>query len=234
MSRLVEKVHHHGLNSIFDRLKDGIPSFISANSIQLIRANQEHCLERVNALVKGTRLETHPISRIIQITSNDLSMTHLYNYASQAWNNDFFLFNLARYKVDIPPITASKLQTDFGSLEGWQKEFSNHAEFLFGNGWTWLIRNEEGKLQIINTTNGASPIYHSGIVKKDPLSIPSLLGQKIYARVPLLCLNLWQHAYLLDFGMHKLDYVSTFFQFIDWQKVDSSLAIENESIKIFE
>ena len=96
-----------------------------------------------------------------------------------------------------------------------------YAEFLFGNGWTWLIRNEEGKLQIINTTNGSSPTHHYSLIKKDPISIPSLLGSKIYQRVPLLCLNLRQHAYLPDYAVHKNDYVSKFLKFVDWERVHS-------------
>ena len=200
--------------------------FLSGNAVRFIKEDQQHCLDRVNALIRGTRLETQPISRIIQVTATDLSLTHLYNYASQAWNNDFFLSHLSKYQIDIPPATLSKIQTNFGSVEQFQKAFLNHAEFLFGNGWTWLIRNEEGKLQIVNTSNGSSPIHHASIVKKDPLSIPSLLGQRFYPRIPLLCLCLWQNAYLPDYGMKRGDYVSQFFHFVDWQKVDATLSID--------
>lgn len=217
---------YHLLSPIYNKVMDsaGFPPFLTSSALQNIKADQVHCLDRINALVKGTNFEGLPVSQLIKVTYCDTSQAHLYNYACQAFNNDFFLQSLNVLQITPPAPLMKHIQNSFGTFDEFISEFSMNAEFMFGNGWTWLIQNEEGQLEIVNTFNSSSPVYHLSIQKRDPLSIPSLLGQKIWPRLPLLCLKMWEHAFVPQYGMAaRKEYVRNFWKVVDWQAIADRL-----------
>ena len=226
----INRLYHQLSPAFKKRCSEGFLPFLSPKALETIRANQNHCLDRLNALTKATALEGQPISRVIEATYIDCSKTHLYNYASQAWNNDFFLSGLTPFQMEIPPALKAAIQADFGTVDEFQQQWEAHAEHLFGVGWTWLIRNEEGKLQIVCTVLGASPSMHPGIRKRNALSVPSLLGQPVLQRVPLLGLSLWEHAYLPDYGIvGRREYIANYWKAVDWERVAGYLSMLDSS-----
>ena len=89
---------------------------------------------------------------------------------------------------------------DFGGLDDFKKSFTDAATSLFGSGWTWLVLNQKGKLEIVSTENADTPIRH---------------GQ-----VPLLTCDVWEHAYYLDYKNARPDYLQAFWKLVNWELVN--------------
>jgi len=98
------------------------------------------------------------------------------------------------------------IDSAFGSLESFQQKFSEAALTRFGSGWAWLIQKEDGSLSITSTPNQDSP-WMSGIVDE--------------TGTPLIGLDVWEHAYYLNYQNRRPDYVSAFWKVVDWSKASS-------------
>jgi superoxide dismutase, Fe-Mn family len=100
------------------------------------------------------------------------------------------------------------LDNEFGSIENFKKEFTQAAETHFGSGWSWLVKQDDGKLEIGSTQNQESPLM-------DDVSLQG---------VPLLLIDVWEHAYYLKYQNRRVDYVENFWQIINWLKIAERLA----------
>lgn len=114
-------------------------------------------------------------------------------------NHDFFWHCL---KKDIPAEgpAVDAIKEKWGSLEDFQKEFSDKAAALFGSGWTWLVKNAEGKLEIVNTANQDNPLADG--------------------KTPLLTLDVWEHAYYLKYMQDRPGFIKAFWQIVNWEFVN--------------
>ena len=113
----------------------------------------------------------------------------VFNNAAQVWNHTFY-WNSLRPKSDakVPKEIADKIETSFtGGYEGFKKEFSDAAMGQFGSGWAWLV-SDGGKLKVVKTPNADNPLTTSA--------------------TPLLTLDVWEHAYYLDYQNRRKDYVA--------------------------
>ena len=95
-----------------------------------------------------------------------------------------------------------KIIEDFGSVENFKEEFIKNANYLVGSGYTFLVLNKENKLEIINTSNEDTPYS--------------------YGLIPIMNLDLWEHAYFLDYQNNKEDYINNFFSIVDFNKVSQN------------
>ena len=133
------------------------------------------------------------------------------NHGGGYWNHEFFWNSLSPEKQEIPAELKEKIEEAFSSVEIFKDTFLTSAKSLFGSGWAWLVLNKEsGKLEIIQTQNQDSPIM-------------DFVKERIGDNIPLLNLDVWEHAYYVDYRNRRPEYVEKIWDFINWEKVAERL-----------
>lgn len=151
-------------------------------------------VNNLNALIAGTPFENMELEEIIKKAEGGI-----FNNAAQTWNHTFFFQMLTPDETVIPENLEKRLCNDFGSVQIFQEEFINTATKLFGSGWVWLVADETGKLSIKGTSNAGNPMTE---------------GLK-----PLLVIDVWEHAYYIDYRNNRKAYAENVWKLIDWNKV---------------
>lgn len=157
-------------------------------------------VNKYNDMVKGTDMENKSIEEVIKATYNDSSKSGIFNNAAQAWNHTFY-WNCIKPSGGGKPSgeLADKIASDFGSFDKFKEEFANAASTQFGSGWAWLVL-DKGTLKVVKTSNAENPIA---------------MGM-----TPLLTIDVWEHAYYLDYQNKRPDYIETFISsLINWDFV---------------
>ncbi len=144
-----------------------------------------------NTLIKGTDLENKTLEQIILTAASDTIYTKLFNSAAQSWNHSFFWNSLTPdpQKHQISPELLAQVNKDFGGLQELENLLIEQGLNQFGCGWVWLVLNNEN-LQVMTTSNADTP-----------LTKPNLK--------PLLCVDVWEHAYYLDYQNLRKDYLTS-------------------------
>ncbi|MBQ3775071.1 MAG: superoxide dismutase [Ruminobacter sp.] len=181
---------------------DELEPFISARTMDFhYNKHFQNYINTANTLIQDTDFADKSLKEIVQT-----SIGPIFNNAAQAFNHEFY-FNCLCPKgkaVQIPSALAEAINDNFGSLANFKEQFTKNAIGNFGSGWTWLVQNPVSrKLSIVNTGNAATPLT-------DGMSV-------------LLCIDVWEHAYYLDYQNRRKDYVLEFFDYIDWDFVASNL-----------
>ena len=154
----------------------------------------------LNNLVKGTDLENKSLEEIIKSTDGGI-----FNNAAQVWNHTFYWNCLAPNAGGAPTgKIADAINKAFGSFEEFKKQFNDAAAKNFGSGWTWLVKKADGSVAIVNTSNAATPV--SGADK------------------PLLTVDVWEHAYYIDYRNARVKYLEEFWALVNWSFVEANLA----------
>ncbi|GLX62728.1 superoxide dismutase [Fe] [Proteus sp. GOKU] len=154
----------------------------------------------LNNLVKGTDLESKSLEEIIKSTDGGI-----FNNAAQVWNHTFYWNCLAPNAGGAPTgKVADAINKAFGSFEEFKKQFNDAAAKNFGSGWTWLVKKADGSVAIVNTSNAATPV--SGADK------------------PLLTVDVWEHAYYIDYRNARVKYLEEFWALVNWSFVEANLA----------
>ncbi len=157
----------------------------------------------LNRLLSGTELEKLKIEEIIG--KLDMSNADLRNNAGGYYNHTLFFESMAPKAGGAPKDTlAVSIKRDFGSFENFKTAFSEAASRQFGSGWAWLVTDKAGKLQITSTPNQDNPLMPGMAVKG----------------TPILGLDVWEHAYYLNFRYKRKNYIDNFFNVINWEKVN--------------
>jgi len=159
----------------------------------------------LNKLIAETDLAGKTLEDIIKATVNDADKTGIFNNAAQVWNHTFYWQSMKPNGGGVPSgDIAEKIIADFGSHDNFISEFKTAGLTQFGSGWAWLVL-KNNKLEIMKTTNADTPIAH-GIM-------------------PLLTVDVWEHAYYLDYQNGRGNYLDSFFNnLINWDFVNSNLA----------
>ncbi len=180
---------------------DALEPHISATTLEL--HHQKHhkaYVDKTNALVAGSTLADRPIEEIIVAAASDAGRSALFNNAAQAWNHDFYWRCLSPKGGGEPSgELARDLTAAFGSLAAFRQKFAQAAIGKFGSGWAWLVRNGDGSLEILATTNAETPL-RSG-------------------KTALLTCDVWEHAYYIDYRNARADYVEAFWELVNWEFV---------------
>jgi superoxide dismutase, Fe-Mn family len=145
-------------------------------------------VETTNKLIAGTELADLPLEQIVTSTAGKPERVGIFNNAAQAWNHTFYWRCLKSKGGGEPPAPLKqKMEEAFGSVDACKKELSAAAVAQFGSGWAWLVL-EGSKLKVLKTADAETPITRG-------------------AR-PLLTLDVWEHAYYLDYQNRRVDYVN--------------------------
>lgn len=185
--------------------KDALAPVISANTIDFHYGKHHKAyVDNLNKLIAGTDLEQKSLEEIIKISANDSAKTGIFNNAAQVWNHSFYWKCLKKSGGGAPGgKIAEKINATWGNYDKFVEEFKNAGMTQFGSGWAWLILDGD-QLKITKTANADTPIAH---------------GQK-----PLLTLDVWEHAYYLDYQNRRPDYLAAVIQnLINWDFVNSNL-----------
>ncbi|MGA1623702.1 MAG: superoxide dismutase [Synechocystis sp.] len=162
-------------------------------------------VNKFNEAVAGTDLDNQAIEDVIKAVAGDASKAGIFNNAAQAWNHSFY-WNCMKSGGGGQPTgaLAEKINADFGSYEKFVEAFKQAGATQFGSGWAWLVL-DNGTLKVTKTGNAENPL-------------PA--GQ-----TPLLTMDVWEHAYYLDYQNRRPDYISDFLgKLVNWDFVAANLA----------
>lgn len=151
-------------------------------------------IDNLNRLIDGTPYEDVPLETLILTATGPL-----FNNAAQVWNHTFFFNTLTPKPEPMPLELKDYLIKDFGSVEVFKEKFKKAAVEIFGSGWAWLAQDPEGKLHIIQESNAGNPLR---------------AGYK-----PLMTIDVWEHAYYIDYRNRRAAFVDNCWELIDWNKV---------------
>lgn len=155
-------------------------------------------INNVNRMIEGTRFAPMSLEEIVRQSDGPL-----YNNAAQALNHNlyFFAFAPAAVAKHAPSgALASAIKRDFGSFEAMKVQMAKAANSLFGSGWVWLAENTNGNLVILSESNAGNPLRHG--------------------LTPLLGIDVWEHAYYVDYRNDRARSISQLWDIIDWQVVE--------------
>ncbi len=162
-------------------------------------------VENANKMIVGTELADLPLDQIVRATAGKADRVGIFNNAAQAWNHEFYWKGLKPKGGGEPPSALkSKMDAAFGGVDACKKELANAAVQQFGSGWAWLVLDGD-KLKVVKTGNADTPIAHN---------------QK-----PLLTIDVWEHAYYLDYQNKRVDYVNALIdKLANWEFAAQNLA----------
>lgn len=155
---------------------------------------------KLNDAIPGTEFENMSLEDTIKNSSGGV-----FNNAAQIWNHTFYWNCLSpNGGGEATGAVADAINAAFGSFENFKAEFSNAAATNFGSGWTWLVKKPDGTVALENTSNAGCP----------------LTGEN----TPLLTVDVWEHAYYIDYRNARPNYVEAFFKLINWDFVNANFA----------
>lgn len=159
-------------------------------------------LDNVNRMIEGTPFADMKLKDMITKAQGAL-----YNNAAQAFNHIIFFKQLTPTPTTISPLLTQALVARFGSVDEFKSEFSNAATALFGSGWVWLALDANNVLQIVPEPNAGNPITRN--------------------MRSLMCIDVWEHAYYLDYQNRRGDYIKNFWNLVNWDYIEKRMQDKN-------
>ena len=189
---------------------DALEPSIDAKTMEIHHTKHHQAyITKVNAAIEGTQFEDLSIeelcNKIKELPENIKGAVR--NNGGGHANHSLFWDILSSNESSPSDELQSAIDTSFGNMDGFKEAFSNAAATRFGSGWAWLCKNSDSSLSVISTPNQDNPY------------MPDVDGGK-----PILCLDVWEHAYYLNYQNRRPDYINAFFNIIDWNKVSSLYA----------
>lgn len=150
----------------------------------------------LNNLLPGSGMEELALEEIVKRSEGGI-----FNNAGQILNHNLYFLALSKPKADNAPtgVLADAINRQFGSVEAFQKEFTQKGVTLFGSGWVWLSKDNEGQLVITQEQNAQNPV--------------------IKGLTPMLTFDVWEHAYYVDYQNRRADHLAAMWQIVDWDVV---------------
>ena len=186
--------------------ENGLDPYISSNTLSFHYGKHHRAyVDTTNKLIEGTNLAGQPLEKIVAAAANSPEKVPLFNAAAQAWNHGFYWKSMRPKGGGAPtgPL-APKIDAAFGGYDAFKKAFAEAALGQFGSGWAWLVTSGD-QLKILKTANADTPIIH-GVT-------------------PLLTIDVWEHAYYLDYQNRRADYVSAWLDhLVNWEFAAENLA----------
>ncbi len=181
--------------------KTALEPFITAETLDYHYGKHHQAyVANLNNLIPGTEYENLSLEEIILKSSGGI-----FNNAAQVWNHTFYWNSLKPDGGGQPTgALAEAINRTFGSFEQFREEFSKAAITTFGSGWAWLVKNADGSLALVSTSNAATPLTS---------------GQQ-----PLLTIDVWEHAYYIVYRKARPKYVEDFWSFVNWEFAEANFA----------
>lgn len=151
---------------------------------------------KLNELIVDTPFAQRPLEEIIVSADGPL-----FNNAAQAWNHEFYFAALSPEPKNRPEgALAEAIDRDFGSFDRFREQMDKACASLFGSGWVWLVEDKSGKLTVMSEQNAGNPLR--------------------YGMRPLLAIDVWEHAYYIDYRNRRADSIAALWDRIDWKTVE--------------
>jgi len=168
-------------------------------------------VDTLNKLVEGASFAGRPLEEVVRQAATDPKTSAIFHNAAQVWNHNFYWSSMAAEGGGEPAGKLKKsIESDFGTFKDFRTAFTKAAVGEFGSGWVWLIVDGAGKLEITVTSNADTPLTDS--------------------KKPLITLDLWEHAYYLDFQNRRADYVASWFdKLVNWRFAEQNLVRSPEA-----
>ena len=179
--------------------QNALDPVISANTLGFhYGKHHKTYVDTLNKLIAGGEFADLPLEQIIKATSGKPDHAAIFNNAAQVWNHTFYWHSLKPKGGGEPPAALKRLlESTFGSVEACKKELATAAVGQFGSGWAWLVQ-DGGKLKVVKTGNAETPLTGSSR--------------------PLLTIDVWEHAYYLDYQNRRVDYVNALLEkLVNWE-----------------
>ncbi|MBY6016410.1 superoxide dismutase [Fe] [Halomonas denitrificans] len=182
--------------------KDALEPHISAETLEFHHGKHHATyVTKLNGLVEGTELAGKSLEEIVKTSTGGV-----FNNAAQIWNHTFYWHCLSPNGGGAATgAIADAINSAFGSFDAFKAQFTESAINNFGSSWTWLIKNADGSLAIVNTSNAATPLTEAGVT-------------------PLLTVDLWEHAYYIDYRNARPNYMDAFWNLVNWDFVNENFA----------
>ncbi len=180
--------------------QDALEPIISKETLEYHYGKHHQAyVTNLNKLIAGTEFENMSLEEIILKSSGGI-----FNNAAQVFNHTFY-WNCLAPKAGGEPAgkLAEAINQTFGSFAAFKDKFTQTAVGTFGSGWAWLVKDKDGKLEIVSTSNAGNPLTD---------------GKK-----PLLTCDVWEHAYYIDYRNARATYVEKFWDLVNWDFVASNL-----------
>ncbi|NYT83012.1 superoxide dismutase [Fe] [Alcaligenaceae bacterium] len=179
---------------------DALAPTISKETLEFHHGKHHQAyVTNLNNLIAGTEFENASLEDIIKKSSGGV-----FNNAAQVWNHTFYWNSMSPNGGGEPTgALLEGIKSKWGSVEGFKDAFNKSAAGNFGSGWTWLVKKSDGSLDIVNTSNAATPLTTSD--------------------VPLFTCDVWEHAYYIDYRNARPKYLESFWNLVNWEFAASNL-----------
>lgn len=176
--------------------KNALEPYISEKTLDFHHGKHHQAyVNNLNNLIPGTAFEHADLETIISKAEGGI-----FNNGAQVWNHTFYFDQFSATPAAMPTDSLRKAVDDsFGSFDSFKEAFDKAAATLFGSGWAWLVKNQDGKLSIVQTGNAGNPL-------RDGL-------------IPLMTCDVWEHAYYLDKQNARPKYIEDFWKVLDWNVI---------------
>lgn len=184
---------------------DALAPVISAETISYHYGKHHQAyVDNLNKLIPGTPYESMSLEDIVKASAGKPSEKPVFNNSAQVWNHTFYWNSLAPKAGGEPTgAIAAAIDKSFGSFADFKEKFAKAAATQFGSGWAWLVKNDDG-LAIEQTSNADTP-FATG-------------------KTCILTIDVWEHAYYVDYRNARAKYIEAFWQLVNWDFVSSQLA----------
>lgn len=182
--------------------KNALEPHISAETLEY-HYGKHHAtyVTKLNGLVEGTDLASKSLEEIVKDSEGGV-----FNNAAQIWNHTFYWNSLSPNGGGEPTgALADAINAKWGSFADFQAALNDKAVNNFGSSWTWLVKKADGSVAIVNTSNAATPLTDSDVT-------------------PILTVDLWEHAYYIDYRNARPTYMNAFWALVNWEFVNANFA----------
>jgi Fe-Mn family superoxide dismutase len=183
--------------------KDALQPHISEETLDYHHGKHHNAyVVNLNNLIEGTEWAGKALEDIIR----NVGPGPIFNNAAQVWNHTFYWNCMSPNGGGEPSgALADAINAKWGSFEDFKKQYSADCVGNFGSGWTWLVKNANGELDIVKTSNAGTPITEDGVT-------------------PLMTCDVWEHAYYIDYRNARPEYVNHFWELVNWDFVAANFA----------